>query len=196
MNELAEQPAPTFFGFMPRRVAKRPNWLSCKDVEEICSVSTCVSEAPEGWIDHWLHNGAGFFNSEVVAWQVVPEQQKNEFELFAYRLWPMLFDDGRMKQFDPQADFAELPGELPQREPSLEGYSMIGFDLANRSVSPFVECSPLSCNAMCAEYKVNRWCLLDSVEDAMQAGQDFSNINAGVEPGTYYLFEVLRALGD
>ena len=31
--------------------------------EEIASVSTCISSAPEGWIDLWKHNRLGFYDT-------------------------------------------------------------------------------------------------------------------------------------
>src|SRR6266550_639424 len=53
---------------------------------EICSVSDCIARSPEGWIDRWLHNEWGFFNTQVDA-QLVPPSGSDGFAVFAYRLF-------------------------------------------------------------------------------------------------------------
>ena len=51
------------------------------------------------------------------------------------------------------------------------------------------EHSPLSCNAIAAEYPVNAHCLLDDLAIAVAAAEHFSIEQP--EPGSYYVAEVL-----
>jgi hypothetical protein len=51
-----------------------------------------------------------------------------------------------------------------------------------------LECSPLSCNLLATEWSANRWCLLDSFDDALRAAAAFPQ--GGAEPGPYVLLEV------
>jgi hypothetical protein len=72
----------------------------------------------------------------------------------------------------------------------------VGYDVVNNSVGTRVqfECSPLSCNSVANEYAVNKHCLVDDFEVAMQLGRLFSGEAVSVEPGRYYVVEVLRRI--
>ncbi len=50
------------------------------------------------------------------------------------------------------------------------------------------ECSPLSCNGMAGEIPVNRYCLLDNVEQALRVAARFDEEQP--EPGDYFVVEV------
>ena len=55
-------------GYFLKHVAKPDRRFPlAENAEEICSVSNCISEAPKGWMDKWLHNGYFFYDSEAVA---------------------------------------------------------------------------------------------------------------------------------
>lgn len=78
-------------GLLAKKVAKRPEWLKA-DVLEICSVSDCISSAPDGRIERWTHNGFGLYNTEQLAWDTVPKAERDEYTIFAYRMFPARFD--------------------------------------------------------------------------------------------------------
>src|SRR5579872_1888878 len=59
---------PVLIGYFPKRTLKRPAWLPCPQDDEICSVSGCISEEPDGWIEHWRHNECWCFDSQELAW--------------------------------------------------------------------------------------------------------------------------------
>jgi hypothetical protein len=167
-------------GYFPKTTGVPPGWIASDRVEEICSVSHCINSGPDGWIDKWLHNELGFFNtrSDAVA---VTRGDADSFNIFAYRLLPFRFKDGNAEPFAIALFHVE---QLPSSFVSL------GFDAVSKSVSAFFECSPLSCNNMAAEAPVNRYCLLETLEEAMALAQRCS-LEEG-EPGPYYVLEVLR----
>lgn len=69
------------------------------------------------------------------------------------------------------------------KEKHLEGY-----DVATFSVGTSPECSPLSCNSLAREIKVNRHSLLSSLEEAKQSLESGKLKNS--EPGPYRIFAV------
>ena len=181
-------PRPTFLGFLAKRVAPKSSWLKSAAVEAIGSVSECISSGPADRIDHWKHNDPGLYDSEELAWAVVPSGERDGHTLFAYRVYPLRFDEDQPDEaWDPAVAWSELP-----HEPDLSAFERIGFDLVGKSQSAMFDCSPLSCNGVAAEYEVNRWCLIDDFEQAVAAGRAFGQRDSGVEPAAYHLVEVLR----
>jgi hypothetical protein len=179
---------PVFLGFLPKKVLKRPAWLKAEAVEEVCSVSECMSPASADRINRWVHNEAGFYNTEELALSTVPEKERLAFRLFAFREWPLKFAGGEVDESaNPNARWTDLP-----RRADLSGYLPVGYDLVGRSRSSFFECSPLSCNGMAEHIPVNRHCLVDELERALEVGREFSRESSGVEPADYYLVEVLE----
>jgi hypothetical protein len=59
-------------GYFPKNVVAVPEWIGAAGVADACSVSTCVSPAPDGWVDRWLHNDLGLFDSPELALAVAP----------------------------------------------------------------------------------------------------------------------------
>jgi hypothetical protein len=178
-------PRPFFVGFLAKRVVRRPDWLDNPIVREICSVSECISEGAPDRIDSWTHNKLGLYDTPDLARKVIPAEQAASYELFSYRLYPIAFDVGGMSPDE------ELTGDLP--EPDLAGWSLVGYDLVGRSERSYFECSPLSCNHFAESCSVNAFCLIDDLAQAIQTGLAFGDYHrSGVEPGPYYLVEVLR----
>lgn len=169
-------------GYFPKRTLRRPDWLKVPSVEEICSVSTCMSAGPENWVGAWKHNELGWYDSPELAWTLVPALAEG-FEVFAYALAPVVFVAGEQKPLAvPSLAVAVRPA----------AYEVIGFDAVSRSVSDFFECSPLSCNHMATEISVNRYCLIDSMRDALAAAHRFSVEQP--EPGAYHVIQVWRVV--
>jgi hypothetical protein len=171
----------TLIGYFPKRTMKSPDWLKAAGVEEVCSVSTCVSKDPDGWIDRWLHNEMWAYDSPELAWSVVPATARGEFNLYAYQMFPVEFVEGK------QRPFAIPPLHV---QPLSGSFERLGYDAVSRSVGSCFECSPLSCNHKATQVPTNRHCLLDDAATAFRMALEFEA--GGGEPGPYYVVEVWR----
>lgn len=183
-------PKPILLGFIPKRVARRPEWLQNTGVREVCSVSSCVSPAPADYIDRFDWNSSGFYSSADAATAAIPSDSGG-FELFAYRIYPWKYDESGEHDFDARAEYDDLP-----HDPDLKNFHLIGYDVVEKSSTHFFECSPLSCNNYAAQVQVNSFCLLDTIETARQLAVVFGDDEkVGVEPSPYYILEVWRRIG-
>jgi hypothetical protein len=61
-------------GYFAKRIVPRPKEIRAPGVREICSVSNCVSDGAEGWLESWRHNELGWFNTIDDALAVVPSE--------------------------------------------------------------------------------------------------------------------------
>lgn len=147
-------------------------------------MSNCVSGGPDGWIDRWIHNELGWFNTVADARSVAPVGEANRCRIFAYRLFPSFYRRG-------QPEGVTIPADV-NPEPLPAQFVSLGFDAYSKSMDSMLgpECSPLSCNAMAPEFKTNRHCLLDTLDEAAAAASRFSIEQP--EPGDYYVAEVLE----
>lgn len=188
---------PRVVGFFPKRTARRLDWPKTTAVEEVCSVSTCISQGPEGWLDHWLHNALGFFPSEDVARAVANEDPPADFDMYAYRMLPVAFPPGgEIRALQATDERAFKSAALAQDMPS--GFERLGWDAAGNwrgwEQSLGFDCSPLTCNGQAAVIATNRHGLVSSLTDALEMAQRFGREQP--EPGTYYLLEVWRKRRD
>ena len=198
-------PSPIFVGYFPKVTAQRNDlktdkgeiWLKNEIVEEICSVSECISKGPEGWIDKWKHNDLGFYDTEEAALSVIPDNQE-KFDLYAYKFYPVKFIDGKTVDCKVVSSATE----------QLDSYEFVGYDVVNRSVADFFECSALSCSNGCEIFPVNQFCLIQDFEEALQCCTKISEEIKGAktvkrpdgkleyhgkwEPGPYFLLKVFR----
>jgi hypothetical protein len=172
---------PILIGYFPKCTLKRPDWLKAAGVEEVCSVSTCISKEPDGWIDRWLHNEMWVYDSPELAWSVVPKAAQGGFDLYAYQMFPVEFANGE-----------RCPFTIPplQVQPLPVSFERLGFDAVSRHYANSFECSPLSCNSMAEHVSTNRYCLVDGSETAFRIASEFSV--GGAEPGPYYVLAVWR----
>jgi len=184
MSAVAREAAvpPTPIGYFPKRTARRPHWLEAPGVAEVCSVSSCVSSGPDDWVQRWQHNALWVYDSPALAWSAVPRDARDEFDLYAYRLYPVEWVAGVPR---PLA----IPA-LPALEPLDASFECLGCDVVSRSAGTSFECSPLSCNSMAREHPVNRYCLLDDPATAFRLAGEFEG--GGGEPGPYCVVEVWR----
>lgn len=174
---------PILIGYFPKQVVTWPDWPAAGRVTEVCSVSEHVSAGPEGWLDRWAHNDMWAYDDEQAAWAVVPCGPSNaDFRMFAYRLFPVVFDKGRQQPF-------AIPPLAVQPLPA--GYRLLGCDVVSRCGGSSFECSPLSCNDAARMTQVNGHCLLDDPAEAFRLAVRFSR-EEGAEPGPYYVVEVWR----
>ncbi len=171
---------PILIGYFPKRTFRTPDWTKVTGVGEVCSVSNCMSRGPEGWIDRWLHNDLCVYDSPGLAWSVVPEAVREEYDLYAYRMYPWLFQKGRHRFEIPPLGVESL----------ADSFGFLGVDAVSRSCGSTFECSPLSCNGMAGRVAVNRHCLFDDVDAAFRWAAEF-DAGAG-EPGPYHVLEVWR----
>lgn len=170
-------------GYFPKVTTLPSDWSLPAHLTEVCSVSNCVNGAPDRWIELWLHNENWLFDSPGDARLGIGDDPR-AFEIFAYRLAPLRFVDGRTEPW---------PVESGEVEPLPADFQSLGFDAVNASYGTNFGCSPLSCNHKAAEIPVNRYCLVDTLEDAIAAAVRFSI--GQCEPGPYHVLEVLRGKG-
>ena len=166
-------------GYFPKTTAIPDGYSLPDNVREICTVSPCIN-APADRIEKWRHNDLGFYNTREDALAIVPPHAP-AFVLFAYQMLPVRF----CKEGVEPIDLPEL-----EIEPLDQTFASIGFDAISKSSSSFFECSPLSCNYLAREIPVNRYCLVDSLPEAVALAKRFAREEP--EPGPYYVFEVLR----
>ena len=171
-------------GYFPKRIAATPDGLELPGVQEICSVSHCISPAPDEWIDRWLHNEWGWYNTLADAQRVIPAGHEGDFRLFAYRLHHEVFTAaGRVP--------LPVPDDV-RPEPMGAEFQRLGFDSANRSMPTVLgfECSPLTCNRMAREMEANAHGLFPTLESAIAGADRFAAEQP--EPGEYFVIEVLE----
>ena len=172
---------PTLIDYFPKRRTKRPDWLHTTQVDELASVSTCIATGPDGWMEHWRHNELWVYDRPEIAWSVVPAENRPEFDLYAYHMFPLQIDD-----------HDEEPFSIPQLsvEPMTTEFKRLGYDIVSRTAQTSFECSPLSCNRMAEHIPTNQYCLLDDCETALNLAKTFDG--EGCEPGPYFITEVWR----
>ena len=171
-------------GYFPKNPSVPAGWTGPAHIAAIGSVSACLAEAPDGWIQRWLHNDLGLFNTRADARSVIPENAPG-FSIFAYRLLTVRFATTGPEPL-PVAEFPV--------EPIPASFVALGFDVGSRSLSSFFECSPLSCNLMAREIPVNEFCLLSNLDQAIAAAERFAQEQP--EPGSYYVVEVFADQGS
>jgi len=171
----------TLIGYFPKRRTPKPEMMNAPRVREICSVSGCVAEPPDRWIDRWTHNAHWVYNSFADATHVIPEDDRDAFDIYAYRLLPAVFERGTERQATvPTSGVEALPAS----------FAALGFDVVSRSTGTTFECSPLSCSGMAADLDANEYCLLPTLTAAREAAIVISRLEP--EPGPYVVVEVLR----
>ncbi len=171
-------------GYFPKKTKLMPEWLKATNVEMVCSASTCISEAPEGWINHWKHNECFLYNTiDDVGLILAKLNDKDEYDIYAFKRYPIRIENGT-------SNVESIPHVLV--EPLTQNFEFLGYDAVSMSMSPMFECSPLSCNRGAETMKVNKYCLFETYEEALSGAIEFSKGNW--EPGPYYIVEIYRQL--
>ncbi len=168
---------PIPIGYFAKIVVKRPDWLMVPNVEDICSVSECMSAGPDDWFSLWQHNGMCLFDDAATIAAIAAQQNPvQEFDLFAYGLIPIRFA-AEGETVITAADLPSLAGTPPAVLPCSADFELLGYDCVqtewHRTVVGF-GCSPLSCNGLAQEIAVNRHCLIDGLDDALAAARRFA----------------------
>lgn len=205
-NPESVVPSPVLIGCRAKRVGTDVvTWLQqfggfTLDVVEICSLGDCIAEPPDGWEERWDFNQACCYNSEREALSTLrPDDDPTLYDLFAYWQFPLEFlRDDKVRQIDL---LAELDAGVHPIAPDLDLnlYESIGYDVAggyrmyiDQTLTRMLgfSCSPLSCNGLAAEFRVNRLCLLPDLHEAVEFARHCARTEP--EPGPFYLYEVLR----
>lgn len=174
-------------GYMAKQVSSRPEWFPAEQVEDIYSVSGCISRAFADYIGDWRHNGYWFFDAPEIIQQLAQEKaiDLSETTLFYYEVYELEFEEmqGQWMPFVPEPSFP-LQVMAPTHK-TLVGYDVVAFSMGN-----VPECSPLSCNGLAAEVETNTHCLLDSFKQAQNLLEN--GVFTHSEPGPYRIFAVYR----
>lgn len=107
----------------------------------------------------------------------------SETKFFYYEVYELEFDEVKRKwnHFNPEPSF-QTNVVIP-KEKHLEGYDVVTF---SGRTTP--ECSPLSCNSLSDKIQTNKYCLLNSFEEAKTSLERGTFSNS--EPGPYRIFAV------
>lgn len=181
----------TPIGYLYKRVARRPHWIRAEQVDDIYSLSGCVSEVFADYIQYWRHNGYWLFDSPHVMEDLARENgiPLGDLQLFFYEVYELEYNDSdkQWQSFVPEASFGTNV-EAPRKR-RLEG-----FDVTTYSVHTSPECSPLSCNSLAETIRTNRHCLFETFDEARKA------IEAGLfdnsEPGPFRITAVYSVRPD
>jgi hypothetical protein len=180
---------PRPIGYLVKCTQGRQDYLM-GTVEEVCSVSCCISTAPGGQ----PMRGMGFHASESLALSDAEQAGHRSADLYAYRLLPAAFgEDGEMLDLDEEERDALAAAE-ENVEPIPPDYVFLGWDITTNSLGwkdwPRFECSPLTCNGLANEVMTNRYGLIHELDRALALVPRI--IEGPSEPGTYYLVQVWR----
>jgi hypothetical protein len=149
----------------------------------VCGPSNCFAQEPENWIDHWRHNDLFVFdNLERVA-NVLPSNGADSFLRLGLRTLPVQFGtirEGWQLGWDVEK---VTPAPIPA------GFVRLGYDVCCRSAQSALECSPIVCNGYADELHANRYCLLDTLAQAIAAAERFA-AEGVAEPGPYVVLEI------
>lgn len=82
-------------GHMAKRVVKKPDCLKISGIEDIYSVSGCLSKNFADYINFWKHNGYWLFDSPEVIEQIAREHSIDlaGTTMFYYEVYEQEFDD-------------------------------------------------------------------------------------------------------
>lgn len=172
-------------GYMAKHVVDRPDWLKSNHVNDVYSVSNCVSDYFADYINFWKHNGYWFFNSPEIIQELADEHSivLKDAKLFFYEVYELEYDEYE-KSWKPFSSESSFETQVIQpNAKTLEGYDVVTFYV---HTSP--ECSPLSCNSLSVEIDTNEHCLLPSFEKAKELLEEGKFENS--EPGPYRIFAV------
>ena len=153
-------------GFMCKAVVQAPEWVGAPRGAQVYSVSGCISECFDDYIPFWRHNGFWFFDRPEILDDLARSNgvDLSTSTLFYYEMLEEEYDEDGGR-------WVRLPDDLPfptdVQPPSTR--ELAGFDVVSYSGGTSPECSPLTCNALAPVVGVNRYCLLDSLEDARAA---------------------------
>lgn len=175
-------------GYLYKLVAKRPDWIKTENVSDIFSLSDCISENFDDYINYWRHNGYWLFDSAEII-KALAEEHSISLEghrLFYYEAHEEEYDDAK-RQWQILSPDESFTTNIQKPEHK----TLQGFDVANFTLGTSPECSPLSCNSLAELVTTNQHCLFNTYGEARHALEHDVFINA--EPGPYRIIAVYTA---
>lgn len=172
-------------GYMAKRIAACPDCLDVPHVRDVYAVANCVSNDFCDDIEVGQHNGFWFFDSPSLIRDIATTNDIDltDTVLVYYRGYGTQFD-AELGKWTAYAAVPGFPTEvLP---PHLETF--LGYDVVTYSMQNAPECSPLSCNGVAQDVRVNQHCLLDTLRFAMHHLEHGTFNDA--EPGPYRIVAV------
>jgi len=174
-------------GYMYKNISKKPDWIKDSSVEDIYSLSGCISRDFADYIHHWKHNGYWLFDSPEIIQEIAKQQSIDisNCTLFYYEGYEFEYDEDSKEwlSYEPEPSFTTAITQPISRE-------LQGFDVTSFSMHTSPECSPLSCNSLAENIAVNEYCLFSSFEAAKH------NLESGkfdkVEPGPFRIIAVYK----
>lgn len=172
-------------GYLYKHVAFRPHWLKASHVEDVYSLSGCISKNFADYIPYWRHNGFWLFNSPPDLMNLAADQSISleGTKLFYYEAYELEYDEEKQKwlSFGPDSSFYTNVA-IPSKK-ALEGFDVSSF---YAHASP--ECSPLSCNSYAETIPTNKHCLFHTFGEAKRAleSDDFRD----GEPGPFRIIAI------
>ncbi len=172
-------------GYLAKHVQVQTDWLENEVVEDVWSVSGCLSRAFCDFVPHWRHNGYWLFDAPAAIREIAAEEGVDlcAMRLFYYEVHGEQFDcdSWTWSVFAPHAS-------LSTRVQAPAAKQLAGFDVVSFAAQTAPECSPLSCNGLARDIAVNKHCLLATLKEArtlLESGR-FKDC----EPGPYRIFAV------
>ena len=165
-------------GYLAKRIVPCPDWLDVASIQDVYAVSNCISADFADYIDFWSHNGFWFFDkpAQIVSLCSQHDISLDNLTFVYYEAHPQQFDldDRTWYDFgpDPNIETRVLPPPTPK---------LLGYDIVCYSMQGAPECSPLSCNQIAADVRVNSHCLIDELDYAVECLETGLFDNA--EPG-------------
>lgn len=172
-------------GYLYKKVERAPAQLNAEAVEDIYSLSGCISRNFADYMDYWKHNGYWLFDSPEIMQEIARVEgiDLSEMSLFYYEVYPLEFEE-EARKWIPSAP--ELSFKTSVQIPASK--HLEGFDVTTFQCNTTPECSPLSCNSLAAKTSVNEHCLFRTFEEAKKALDEGFFLHG--EPGPLRIFAV------
>ncbi len=172
-------------GYMAKRIVERPDWLAVPPVHDVYAVSNCISPDFADYTEFWSHNGFWFFDQPSHILRLCSQHgiSLDDLTFVYYEAFPQQFDteNRTWHGFAPDPD-TKTDVSSPTN-PHLLGYDIVSYSMQNAP-----ECSPLSCNHVAADVRVNSHCLIDTLDYAIECLE--TGIFDNAEPGPMRVISV------
>jgi hypothetical protein len=95
-------------GYMYKRVVLRPDWMNASGVDDIYSISGCISQNFADYIKYWKHNGFWLFDSPAIIESLAddPSISLKGSKLFYYEAYEQEYDGKAWLPFDSLIRYA------------------------------------------------------------------------------------------
>ena len=104
-------------GYMYKRVAPRPEWLNASEVDDIYSLSGCISRDFADYINYWKHNGFWLFDSPSIIETLAVEHaiSLKDSILFYYEAHEQEYDGKAWSPYEPMPRWLQTFSRLARR---------------------------------------------------------------------------------